>query len=80
MHYHCWGPHCPYHHGHHGYAPYWAQPFPPPPASPLPPPEPPGSFRDEYVRRLEGERDMLERRLRRLEEQVAELQRGGRST
>jgi hypothetical protein len=36
-------------------------------------------MRDDYVRRLESERDMLEQRLRRLEEQLAELQRGGRS-
>lgn len=68
MHHCWWGPHCPYHH-----FPGWAEPIPPP-ALWYPPPS-----RDDYVRRLESERDMLERRLRRLEEQLVEIQRGGRS-
>lgn len=76
MHHCWWGPHCPY---HHGYYPGWAEPYPPPSAYPPPPPAYPPPMRDDYVRRLESERDMLEQRLRRLEEQLAELQRGGRS-
>ena len=39
------------------------------------PPPAPGSARDEHIRLLEAERAMLDQRLRRLEEQLAELQR-----
>lgn len=70
----CWGHHCPYH-CHTG---YWGGPFAPPPAYP-PPPPPPYPSRDDYVRRLESERDVLEGRLRRLEEQLAELLRRERT-
>lgn len=73
----CWGSHCPYHHCHHGYYPGWVGPFAPPPAYPPPPQASPS--RDDYVRRLESERDVLEGRLRRLEEQLAELLRRERT-
>ncbi len=73
----CWGPHCPYHHCHHG---YWAGPFPPGPVY-APPPPPPQAYpsRDDYARRVEAERDALEGRLRRIEEQLAELLRRERT-
>lgn len=61
--------HCPYHHCH--YSPGFAEPYPPmaygPPPRSLP--------RDDYVTRLETERGALEQRLRRLEDQLADLQR-----
>lgn len=78
MHHCWWGPHCLYHHGYH---PGWETPYPPF-AYPLPPPSyPPPPLRDDYVRRLESERDLLEQRLRRLEQQLAEVQRSaGKST
>jgi hypothetical protein len=66
----CHWHHCPYHNYHH-YWPGWADAYPPPAfGSP-----PPGSERDEYIRRLESERGTLEQRLRRLEDQLVELQR-----
>lgn len=74
----CWGHHCPYHCFHHGYYPGWSGPFHPPPPPPYPPP-PADASRDDYVRRLEAEREMLEGRLRRLEDQLAELQRRERA-
>jgi hypothetical protein len=72
MHHGWWG-HCPC---HHDYYPGWAESYPPPSAYPPPPSAHPPPLRDEYVRRLESERDMLEQRLRRLEQQFAEFQRG----
>ncbi len=66
----CHWRHCPYHHYYH-YGPGWAEAYAPPAYGPPPREE----ARDEYVRRLEAERGMLEQRLRRLEDQLAELQR-----
>jgi hypothetical protein len=78
MHHCWWGPHCPYHHGY--YPPNWAEPYSPPPAYAPPGGGYPQPSRDEYLRRLESDRDMLEQRLRRLEQQLADLQRSaGRS-
>lgn len=66
--------HCPY----HAYYPGWPAGYPPagypPPHYMTPEPE-----RDDYIRRLESERELLEKRLRRVEEQLAELQRAGRA-
>ena len=56
-----------YHHHHHWYAPGWYEAAPPPSWRS-------GPWADEgYVRRLEEERDLLERRLRRLEQEIADL-------
>jgi len=49
----CWGHHC-----HYGHPWGWGEPYPP-----IPPRYGPSS-REDYVRRLEEERDMLEQRLR----------------
>ncbi len=62
---------CDYHHchhcHHHWYSPAWYEAAPPPSWYP-------GPWASEgYVRRLEEERDLLERRLRRLEEELADL-------
>ena len=58
---------CDYHHHHHWYAPAWYEAGPPPSWRS-------GRWADEgYVRRLEEERDLLERRLRRLEQEIADL-------
>jgi len=65
----CHWHHCPYHHYWPGRADAYLYP---PPAYGSPPP---GSERDEYIRRLESERGTLEQRLRRLEDQLVELQR-----
>jgi hypothetical protein len=67
-----WEHHCPYHHHYHRW-PGWAEAYPAPASGP--PPVPPGSARDEYVRLMEAERAVLEQRLRRLEDQLTELQR-----
>jgi hypothetical protein len=64
----CYWHHCPYHHHHW---PGWAEAYP---RAPYGPP-PPSVARDEYVTRLESERAALEQRLRRIEDQLAELQR-----
>jgi len=59
---------CDYHHHHHHwYAPTWYEAAPPPSWRS-------GAFANEdYVRRIEEERDLLERRLRRLEQEIADL-------
>lgn len=66
----CHWHHCPYHHYRH-YRAGWAEAYPPPAYGP----PPPDSERDEYIRHLESERGTWEQRLRRLEDQLAELQR-----
>lgn len=58
---------CDYHHHHHWYAPAWYEAAPPPSWRYGPP------TGEGYVRRLEEERDLLERRLRRLEQELADL-------
>jgi hypothetical protein len=62
-----------YHHcHHHWYAPFWYEPAPPPSWRS-------GAFEGEsYVRRLEEERELLERRLRQLEQEVAALRQATR--
>ncbi len=67
---------CGYYH-HHLHPPHWLrwiwpEPYPPYPGRyPLSP-------REDYVRSLEEERDILEQRLRRLERELEELRKGGR--
>jgi predicted FMN-binding regulatory protein PaiB len=66
---------CGCHHGHHHwYHPVWFEPAPPPSWHS-------GALEGEgYVRRLEEERDLLERRLRQLEQEVAALRQATRPT
>jgi hypothetical protein len=67
------------HHCCHGVGPYWVAPTTyAPPAWQYPPA--PGSYappREDYLRRLEDERDLLEQRLRRLERDLADLRAAG---
>lgn len=65
---------CCGHHHHHCYHGGWPEPYPPYPWRYGSPP------REEYVRGLEEERDMLERRLRRLEQELEELRKSARPT
>lgn len=60
---------CPYHHGYFWPPAPWPEPAPPYPWRYSPP------RREDEVRRLEEERDTLERRLRRLEEALESLRR-----
>ncbi len=64
----CCGSH---HHHHHCWHPEWDWPEPYPPY----PRRYTESPRDDYLRRLEEERDLQEQRLRRLEQELEELRR-----
>jgi hypothetical protein len=65
---HCCGYH---HHHHHCWCPGegYEEPYPPYPHRYA------GAPREDYLRRLEEERDLQERRLRRLEQELEELRR-----
>ncbi len=65
----CCGAHC---HSPHQHCWGWAEPAIPFGYSP--------PRREDYIRTLEDERDLLERRLRRLERELEELRGGARST
>jgi len=67
---------CDYH--HHLHRPHWLHWIWPEPYPPYPGRYPP-SPREDYVRGLEEERDLLEQRLRRLERELEELRKGSRS-
>ena len=64
----CCGHHHHYHHCSEPYPGGWFEESPPPYSRRYAPPP-----REEYTRRLEEERDLLERRLRRLEHELEEL-------